>query len=262
MSGSAQEGCRAAHRSSEPWGPSPRPRSHSLTSADARWLHQRTVRFLISDSDDEDEDGYCEDNEGSSSEDAFHRIRNRERPRGEHTHHHSCVNYCKPESPHSRRRSAPALRECRQTLRASEQQRSQLELLKKSSRKRERSLNGRNFPQSSAPAHPSSCRLQQQQKQRPSSAGALVKSRRQVRPWCPRRLNFCHVSLRSASPSLVTRSSGRAPNADFSLTLQQNCFQLSARRRENFWRPSQKRDTLYAQPSGLCRRAATAAQRR
>lgn len=185
MSGSAQEGCRAVHRSSQPWGPSPRPRSHSLTSADARWLHQRTARLLISDSDDEDEDGYCEDNEGSSSEDAFHRIRNGNR--GENTHHHSCVNHCKPESPHSRRRSAPSLRECRQPLRASEQQRSQLDFLKKSSRKRERSLNGRNFAHSSAPAHPSSCRLQQQQqKQRPSSAGALVKSRRQVRPWCPR----------------------------------------------------------------------------
>lgn len=181
MSGSAQESCRAVHRSSDAWGPGPRPRSHSLNSADARWLHQRTVTFLISDS--EDEDGYCEDNEGSSSEDARHR-RGRERPRGESTHHHPCVNRRKPESPHSRGRSAPSLRECRQPVRASAQQRSQVELPKKSSRRRERSLKGRNFPQSSAPAHPSSCRLlllQKQQQQRPSSAGALVKSRRQVR---------------------------------------------------------------------------------
>lgn len=60
----------------------------------------------------------------------------------------------------------------------------------------------------------------------------------------------------------LLRSSARAPNADFSLTLQRSCCRLSARRRENFWRPSQKRAALYAQPSWLCRRPATAAQRR
>lgn len=183
ISGSAQETCRAVHRSSDAWGPSPRPRSHSLNSADARWLHQRSGKFLISDS--EDEDGYCEDNEGSSSEDACQRIRNREWPRAANAHHHFCVYHRVPESPLSRRSSAPPLRGCRQPVRGSEQQRSQLEMVKKSSRKRERSLNGRNFIQSAAPAHPPSCRLQQQQ-QRPSSAGALLKSRRQVRPVGPR----------------------------------------------------------------------------
>ncbi|CAG05534.1 unnamed protein product, partial [Tetraodon nigroviridis] len=172
MFGSAPETRRAAHGAREPWGPSPRPRSHSLTSADARRLHQRTVRFLISDS--EDEDGYCEDNEGSSSEDARRRVRSRERPRGENAHLHSCVYHRVPESPHSRRRSAL---ECRPAGRGSEPHRSQLESQKKSSRRRERPPTGRGLPQSPAPAHPPPCRLQQQ---RPSSAGALVKSRRQV----------------------------------------------------------------------------------
>lgn len=186
MSGSAQESCRAVHRSSDAWDPSPLRRCYSLNSADAR-----TAKFLISDS--EDEDGYCEDNEGSSSEDACHRTRSRERPRGENTHHHSCVYHRQPESLHSSKRSAPLLRECRQPVRGSEQQRSQLE---KSSRKRERSLAGRSFSQSTAPAHPSR-RLQQ----RPSSAGALVRSRRQVRPLRPRWSGFCRVSLISAPPS-------------------------------------------------------------
>lgn len=191
MPGSAPESGRAVHRRSDAWAPSPRPRSHSLNAADSRWLHQRTVRFLISDS--EDEDGYCEDTESSPGEDACYRI-SRERPRGESAHYHSCVNHRRPESPHSRRRSAPSHRGCRQPAQLSEQQRSPLEFLKKSSRRRERSPNGRDFPQSTAPAHPSSCRLQQQQ--RPSSAGALVQSRRQVRPLRARWLYFCLGSLR------------------------------------------------------------------
>eukprot|EP00066_Takifugu_rubripes_P004428 XP_003967797.1 PREDICTED: ubiquitin-associated protein 1-like [Takifugu rubripes] len=157
LSGSTKESCRAAHRGIDAWGPSPRPRSHSLNS----WLHQRTVRLLISDT--EDEDGYCEDNEGSSSEDASRRVR--ERPRGDDAHPHSCVHHC-------RRGSAPSLRERRQPV-------AQPEPPKRSSRKRERSLSGRGFLQGAAPARPSPRRLQQQQ-QRPSSAGALVKNRRQV----------------------------------------------------------------------------------
>ncbi|KAK5902096.1 hypothetical protein CesoFtcFv8_007387 [Champsocephalus esox] len=59
-----QESHRANRRSREMWAP--RLRSHSLNSADPRW-HQRTVRFLISDS--EEEDGYHEDNEASSAKD-------------------------------------------------------------------------------------------------------------------------------------------------------------------------------------------------
>ncbi|KAK5927877.1 hypothetical protein CgunFtcFv8_012987 [Champsocephalus gunnari] len=46
-----QESHRANRRSREMWAP--RLRSHSLNSADPRW-HQRTVRFLISDSEEED----------------------------------------------------------------------------------------------------------------------------------------------------------------------------------------------------------------
>lgn len=171
LSGSTKESCRAAHRGIDAWGPSPRPRSHSLNSADAGGLRQRTVRFLISDT--EDEDGYCEDNEGSSSEDASRRTR--ERPRGDDAHPHPCGHHC-------RRRSAPSLR----------QPAAQPEFPKRSSRKRERSLSGRGFLQGAAPARPSPCRLQQQ---RPSSAGALVKNRRQVRPVCSRSSNLCPVDI-------------------------------------------------------------------
>lgn len=194
MSGGVRGGCRDAHRSTDAWGPGPRPRSHSLNSTDARWLHQRTVRFLISDS--EDEDGYCEDNEGSSSEDASRRIRSREPPRGDDAHPQSHVHHC-------RRRSAPSLRESRQPMRVSEQQRPQLEFPKRNSRKRERSLTGRIVPHSTAPARPSPCRLQlqQQQQQRPSSAGVLVKNRRQVRPFCPRSSNWRPLDILSLPPS-------------------------------------------------------------
>ncbi|XP_035520748.1 ubiquitin-associated protein 1-like [Morone saxatilis] len=74
---SPQESRRAGRRNSDTWASSPRPRSHSLNSADTRCLHRRTVKFLVSDS--EDEDGYNEDNE-SSTEDAPHRTKSRERP--------------------------------------------------------------------------------------------------------------------------------------------------------------------------------------
>lgn len=177
LSGSTKESCRAAHRGIDAWGPSPRPRSHSLSSADARWLHQRTVKFLISDT--EDEDGYCEDNEGSSSEDASRRIR--ERPRGDDAHPHSCVH-------HWRRGSVPSV--------------TQPEFPKRSSRKRERSLSGRGFLQGAAPARPSPCR----QQQRPSSAGALVKNRRQVRPFCSHSSNLCRVDILSSPRRQVLRS--------------------------------------------------------
>ncbi|XP_066557638.1 ubiquitin-associated protein 1-like [Amia ocellicauda] len=57
----------ADHRSSEVWEPAPRHRSYSLNAADIRCLHPR-VKFLISDS--EEDDGYSEDDEHSSSDDA------------------------------------------------------------------------------------------------------------------------------------------------------------------------------------------------
>ncbi|KAM8891410.1 uncharacterized protein AB9W97_011958 isoform 1-T2 [Spinachia spinachia] len=58
---------------------SARPRSHSLNSGDTHRLQQRVVRFHASDS--EDEEGYCEDNEESSTEESPRPARISERPR-------------------------------------------------------------------------------------------------------------------------------------------------------------------------------------
>lgn len=196
MSSSTQESCRASRRSSDTWAPSPRPRSHSLNSADARWLHHRTVKSLISDS--EDEDGYYEDNEGSSTEDAPHPIKERPRStapkqplsRVKDLHLGSSTHRCKPDSARSLRGSTPSLQDGRQPLRVLEQHWSQQAspLLGKNSKKRQRSLGsmGRKFSQNTPPAGLSPCRLQQ----RPSSAGPAVKNRRQV----PQRRIFIKLS--------------------------------------------------------------------
>ncbi|KAM7396851.1 hypothetical protein PAMP_019859 [Pampus punctatissimus] len=183
---------RVTRRGSDPWAPSPRPRSHSLNSPDTRWLHRRTVKFLISDS--EDEDGYYEDNEGSSTEDAHHLIKSRERPRSaapkdplsrvKDMHRGSSTLHCKPDSPQclrGHRDSLPSLQGCRQPLHALEQRRSPqaspVPFGQKNCKKR-RSLGsvGRKFSQNTPLAGPSPCRVQQQ---RPSSAGPVVKNRRQ-----------------------------------------------------------------------------------
>lgn len=191
MFSSPQERHRVGHRSSDAGVLSPRPRSHSLNSADTRWLHHRTVKFLISDS--EDEDGYNEDNEGSSTEDAPHPIKSKERPRSaapinplarvKELHLCSSTHHCKPTSPRSLRGSSPSLQGSRQPLRALEQpwsqQASPLLSGKKNVKKRQRTLGslGRKFSQNTPPAGVSPCRPQQQ---RPSSAGPVVKNRRQV----------------------------------------------------------------------------------
>lgn len=197
MFSSTQESHRARHRSSDTWSPSSRPRSHSLNSADARLLHHRTVKSLISDS--EDEDGYCEDNEGSSTDDAPHPIKERPRstaPKDPHyrvkdLHRGSSTHRCKLDSPRSPRGSTPSLQDGRQPLRVLEQHWSQQAspLLGKNGKKRQRPLGsmGRKFPQNTPPAGVCPCRLQQQ---RPSSAGPAVKNRRQV----PQRRIFIKLS--------------------------------------------------------------------
>ncbi|XP_070764214.1 ubiquitin-associated protein 1-like [Enoplosus armatus] len=194
MFSSPQASRRAIRRSSDSWASSPRPRSHSLNSADTRWLHHRTVKFHISDS--EDEDGYFEDNEGSSTEDTRHPTKSREsRPRSaapkdpisrvKDMHLGPSAHHCKPDSPRSlrgHRGSLPSLQDCRQPLRALEQQRAQqaspLPQGQKNNKKRQRSLGcvGRKYSQNTPPARPSPCR---QQQQRPSSAGPVVKNRSQ-----------------------------------------------------------------------------------
>ncbi|XP_070828826.1 ubiquitin-associated protein 1-like [Chaetodon trifascialis] len=193
MFSSPQESHRTSRRSSDTWTPSPRPRSHSLNSADTRWLHHRTVKFLMSDS--EDEEGYNEDTESSSTEDARQPIKCRERPRSaapkdpvsrvKDMHLGHATHHCKPDSPRSlrgHRGSLPSLHDYRQPVRALEEHRAQQAsprlLGQKNSKKRQRSLGSvsRKLSQNTPPAGPPPCRLQQQ---RPSSAGPVIKNRRQ-----------------------------------------------------------------------------------
>ncbi|XP_062245815.1 ubiquitin-associated protein 1-like [Platichthys flesus] len=194
MFSSPQENSRADYRCSEPWAQRLRPRSHSLNSAEARKLPHRTVKFLVSDS--EDEDGYIEDNEASSAEDARHPIKNRVRPwsaaprdpisRVKDIHHGPSAHHCKPNSPQSLRRhrgSSPSPQDCKQPLRAPEKQRSQQGSLllhgQKNVKRRQRSLGpvGRkyslNTPAAGAPPP-------RPQRQRPSSAGPLVRTRQKA----------------------------------------------------------------------------------
>ncbi|CAN9499409.1 unnamed protein product [Ophioblennius macclurei] len=199
MFSSPQESRRAGHRSGDQWPLNPRPRSHSLTSADTRRMHYRTVAFRVSDS--EDEDGYSEDNEGSSAEDAPRRNKSRERERPRSTapkdpisrvkdlHPGLSSHRCKPDSPPILRgnRSSSSLSDYRQPLRALDQHRQQqqqqqqqvspLPAGQKNLKKRQRSLTfvGRKFSQNTPPAGPPLSRVQQQ---RPSSAGPMVKNHR------------------------------------------------------------------------------------
>ncbi|CAJ1056499.1 ubiquitin-associated protein 1-like [Xyrichtys novacula] len=192
MFSTPQKSCRPKHRSSDQWAPTLRPRSHSLNSADAHWRHHRTVRFLLSDS--EDEDGYFEDNEGSSAEDACHSIKSRERPRGAtpkdtpskvKESHCGSSHHCKPASLQGSRGSrnkSPLFQDCRQPLQALEhhrlQQASPFPPGQKNSKKRTRSLGsvGRKLSQNTPPAGPPPSRFKQI---RPSSAGPLVTHHKQ-----------------------------------------------------------------------------------
>ncbi|XP_029138260.2 ubiquitin-associated protein 1-like [Labrus bergylta] len=185
-----QKSRRTRRRSSDPWIVSARPRSNSLNSVDSCW--QRHVRFLISDS--EDDDGYFEDTEGSSAEDTHRPVMSRELPwnsapkdplsRVKDMHCAHSSHHCRPASSQGLRRSrgsSPSLQNSRQPLRALEQHRSdqaspippgQKNTKKKSSL---RSV-VRKFSQNTPPASPAPSRLKQI---RPSSAGPLVKHHRQ-----------------------------------------------------------------------------------
>lgn len=198
MFSSPQVGHRVGRRGSDPCAHSARPRSHSLNSPDTRCLHHRTVKFLVPDSDDED--GDCEDNEGFSTEYARHPIKTRERPRSaaprdrvsrvKDMHRGSSPHHCKPDSPQGLRAhkgSLSSLQDCRQSLRAQEQHRPQqsspLPAGQKSSKKKQRPLFTvtRKFSLNTSAVGPSLSRLQQQ---RPSSAGSVVKNRRQKVCFC------------------------------------------------------------------------------
>ncbi|XP_061577672.1 ubiquitin-associated protein 1-like isoform X1 [Cololabis saira] len=178
------------HRSSDLWTPGPRPRSHSLTSADTCKLHHRTVKFLLSDSDEED--GYCEANARSSVKVAPHCVNCRERPRSAaprdpvsrikdmhfgHPTHRSRSNSTERLSGH---RPTSCLPDWRPPLRVLDQHRSQqaspLPDRQKNGKKRQRTLGsvGRKYSLNTPPAGVSPAKLQQ----RPSSAGPAVKNRR------------------------------------------------------------------------------------
>ncbi|XP_013869035.1 ubiquitin-associated protein 1-like [Austrofundulus limnaeus] len=158
-------------RDSSLWGPGPRPRSHSLSSADIHPLHRRTVKFLLTDSDEE-EGSY--ENKGSSAEGLLHRVNSRERPRTtasrvKDMHLGYCSHGSKPDF-------SPPVPGCRPPLRALEQHRPQQASPRsqgpKNSKKRP-TLLSRKFSQNTPPAGPP-----RSQQQRPSSAGPAVKNRR------------------------------------------------------------------------------------
>lgn len=192
MFSSPQVSRRSSLRGSEPWASDLRPRSHSLNSADSHWPRQRTVKFLIPDS--EDEDGYHEDNDCSSPEEAPHPIKSRERPRSaapkdpisrvKEMHFGPSSHYCKPSSPQrlrGHRGTSPSPQDCKQPLGVLEQHRSQQSSpvphgQKNAKKKRSLVSVGRKYSQNTPPAVSAPSRLQQQ---RPSSAGPVVRNRRQ-----------------------------------------------------------------------------------
>ncbi|XP_072242114.1 uncharacterized protein [Leuresthes tenuis] len=191
MFSSPQQSHMLSHRSSDLWAPRPRPRSHSLSSADTRRQHHRTVTFYINDSDDEE--GYGEDNEASSAEGVRRRANSRERPRSaapkdplsrvKDMHVRPSSHHCKPDSSHFIRGHRPtsSLPDCRQPPRPVEQHKSQLATPapqgQKNTKKRQRSLGSvvRKYSQTTPSAGPAPSRPQQQ---RPSSAGPVVRNRR------------------------------------------------------------------------------------
>lgn len=166
-------------RAQDLWATSPRPRSHSLSSAEGCWLYHRPVKFLPTDSDEE-EDGPYMDKAGSS----------RERPRSaaardpvsrvKHMHltHSLPRSKVEPSRFLQDQRASSSLPDCRPLFHALEHHRSQqsspLSQGQKNSKKRQRSL-GRRFSQNTPPASHSPSRPLQQ---RPSSAGSAVRNRR------------------------------------------------------------------------------------
>ncbi|XP_077600675.1 uncharacterized protein LOC144215535 [Stigmatopora nigra] len=163
---------RTARRSSDLRASRPPRRSSSLNSADARRLHRRGLASPRSDSDEED--GYCEDNEGSSPEDAaWDFAKGRERPRSvalsrvEDEHEGLGSQHDWPESTAESHRG-----------KSTSPNSSLLRARRKGTKKRRRaeSATGRYHPPNNPGADSSRGRLEQQ---RPSSAGPAIKNCRQ-----------------------------------------------------------------------------------
>ncbi|XP_034032074.1 ubiquitin-associated protein 1-like isoform X2 [Thalassophryne amazonica] len=188
---SPQETRRTGHRSSDLWVPVCRPRSHSLNSVDGVWLQHHRVKFLISDSDDED--WRCE-NEGCSLTEHKVHINNRDHrpcsaaPKNPLSRvkdlHCGTPQHCKQGTLQSLEGSLPSLQNSRR-LTAAEQHRPQQNnppRNRQNSKKMQRSLGslGRKFSQNPQTTGSSPSRLQQQ---RPSSAGPVIRNCRQKALW-------------------------------------------------------------------------------
>nr|XP_054588672.1 ubiquitin-associated protein 1-like [Nothobranchius furzeri] len=173
MPSSPQRAHKFSLRDSDLWVPRPRARSHSLSSADILWLRHRTVKFLITDSDEDD---------GTTAEGVLHRVNSRERPhsaaprdlvsRVKDVHLGYPSHRAKPDTPQiiQGHRGTPSFPDCRLPLRALGQHSSLCQGQKNSKRQ---SSQSRKHSQNTPPAR--SSKLQQQ---RPSSAGPVVKNRR------------------------------------------------------------------------------------
>ncbi|KAG8012717.1 Ubiquitin-associated protein 1-like [Nibea albiflora] len=171
-------------------------------------------QMLRDNEDSEDEDGYYDDNEGSS-DDARRPIKTRERPwsaapkdpiaRVKDMELGPSTCHCRPVSPQSargQRGTLPSRQDSRQALRPLQ---SSPVLGQKSTKKRTRSLGpvGRRLPQNSPPVGISQSRPQQQ---RPSSAGPAWKNRRQtLRTGGPRGVFFDSTSELLSALSLEER---------------------------------------------------------
>ncbi|KAM4618227.1 uncharacterized protein ACJ7VT_007630 [Polymixia lowei] len=181
---SPQESRWASRKRSDLWAPTPRPRSHSLNSADTH----RTVKTVVADS--EDEAGYSEDDEGSSTDDTSKASKSRDRPRRtaskdrlsrvKDLHHSPSAYHVPPRSPSGQRTLSTLSTQDRQPLKAKSRPTSPLcHGQRNTKRQHSQGAASRNYSPNTKPtqpARPIPARLQQQ---RPSSAGPVVRNHRQ-----------------------------------------------------------------------------------
>lgn len=165
----------SSRKSSDLWSPTARPRSHSMSSTDTRRRHHRNVRFVLCDS--EDEAGYSEDDEASSTDDNIrsHRSQSGGRPRSTAPKHpHPSKSQSVRVHVRPRTASASSAQNCRQSSLDSgplcHDQRPCKKRISLSSMGRKLGA-GTQLHCPSPPSRP--------QQQRPSSAGPVVKNHRQ-----------------------------------------------------------------------------------
>ncbi|CAL8359980.1 unnamed protein product [Lota lota] len=201
MFSSPQESRRAGLRRSDPWEPGSRPRSRSLNTADIRRLHPRTARLRVLNPDDEA--GYSEDDEGSSTDDGFPRFNSRERSsscspkeklsRFRELHAGPSVQHCKHGPPQSQARPQSASSGRRKPLLEQSLHASPPCPGGKHCRKKQASLGSVN-KKYAASTQSVCCPQFRPQQPRPSSAGSAVTNRRQktLRAVGSRGVSFDH----------------------------------------------------------------------